>query len=455
MRVLGRAGAVCAATLAAVLATLLLVPARAQSEFVQGSGRAAASVIRFGPSTGRLSLAPQVGIALADYTGTVGRGESRVVDFAALDGSVREEIKAELPTVRVASTDPGAAKGQERTVGDAGAQEADAGVSRQWAAATDAPVGQSTYSLASLSIPGLIEARGLHAAAAAGVAKADATREARGETVVDSLSLLGGKVVLRGLRWDATQRTGEGAATEGSFTVGSVVIQGQGVAVPAGGDLAPLVGPINAALAPSGVVIDLPKATSEAGVARVSPLAVRIVDSTLGRQLLAPVLAGARPVRDPVARFIFERASEASGLVLVGDTVVGVASGAGRLDLEIGGTSAFTEGEAFESPFQFDFGSGDADGGFAFAGEDSTGFGALGEAGSTSALGEGGAEAGGSTAAGAPGAASATPARNTSTGGKRGGAAAAVGALGLLAALAVGAADYRAMRGARRIVPIP
>ena len=53
--------------------------AGAQEEFVPGSGRAKATIVRVGPSASQLSLAPSVGVALTDYTNTVGRGEALLV----------------------------------------------------------------------------------------------------------------------------------------------------------------------------------------------------------------------------------------------------------------------------------------------------------------------------------------------------------------------------------------
>jgi len=52
-------------------------------------------------------------------------------------------------------------------------------------------------------------------------------REAHAVTTIDRLDLLGGMVTLVDLRWEATQRSGEGERSDGGFTVGSVLLQGK------------------------------------------------------------------------------------------------------------------------------------------------------------------------------------------------------------------------------------
>ena len=133
---------------AAALATALLLtpgsPAASQEEFIKGSGRAEGRLIRVGPSAGRLSLAPVVGLTLADYLNTLGRGESRIADFAALDDSIPKELKDAIQPVRVESTDE---KSEEGTVvntpGTPPGSPAEVGGMRQSAAASDTPAGAS------------------------------------------------------------------------------------------------------------------------------------------------------------------------------------------------------------------------------------------------------------------------------------------------------------------------
>lgn len=480
-RTLRRAAAAGAAT--AVLAGLAVtaMPVAAEEPFVNGSGRADAKILRMGPSAGRLSLAPTIGLSLADYVGTLGRGESRTADFAALDGSVPEEFKAEMPTVRAESTDEDA--GTPRTASFAGTPPESpikAGGSSQSATATKDPKGSSSYTLGAYGVPGVFEVGSSTADASAAVVGGK-TREAVGVSRVSSIKLGGGVVTLNGLTWEAIQRTGEGAVTSADFRVDSVTFLGgtTGGLVPVplppstvpGGDLEALLPQINAALKPTGLIVAAPSKSTSGGLARVGPLAVQIADSDIGRSALGPILGAAQPLRDPITGALIEGSDgELSSAVLLADVALGVFSGAGRFDIEFGGASAFTEGQVFESPFgAFDFGSFTLPeaSNESFSLSDTTSTGSDASLGSTTFGSTGGAVgsiSGGGTAATPPAAApastglerqNATPVASARTiAGKRGGAAALIGLAGLLAALGMASMDYRRIRSNRRTIVV-
>src|SRR5881392_370365 len=105
-----RLGAI--AVLGAALAALVSGSAQGDTgSFVAGSGNAYAQFVRVGPTAARLSLAPTLGLSLADYAGTVGRGEATDADLAAI-GVAQPCLAAEIPSLRVTSTDKDASKGQ-------------------------------------------------------------------------------------------------------------------------------------------------------------------------------------------------------------------------------------------------------------------------------------------------------------------------------------------------------
>src|SRR3954451_17209623 len=87
----------------------------AENDFIAGSGNSYAQVLRVGPTAGRLSLAPVVGLSLADYLDTAGRGEASVADWAAI-GVSEAALPDNTPTVRVVSTQTGADKGKGQIV---------------------------------------------------------------------------------------------------------------------------------------------------------------------------------------------------------------------------------------------------------------------------------------------------------------------------------------------------
>ena len=482
-RTLRRAVAAGAATVAvAGLAVVGTPGAGAQEEFILGSGKADAKVLRMGPSAGRLSLAPTIGLSLADYLGTSARGEARTADYAALDGSIPPEMKERLPTVRAESTEEDA--GTPRTATFAGTppeSPIQVGAAQLSATAQRDPKGASSFELGAYGVPGVFEIAGSSAASHAAII-GNRTREAVGTSRISSIKLGGGAVTLNGVTWEAVQRTGEGATQKAEFRVDSVsMLQSGGtgplgiplppvpVTVP-GGDLGALLGQINAALKPTGLVVATPSTSTESGISRVGPLTVSIADSEIGRTALGPILGQLQPIRDPLTGALINANSEFSTAVLLADVAVGIFSGAGRNDIEFGGASAFTEGERFESPFgDFNFGS------FTLpdAGDDSFSLGAsdtdtsFGTSPSFSAdgstLGASGPSL--STGGGATGAvAGSTGGTNRETAvplaasrtieGRRGGIAALIGLLGLLAALGVAGMDYRQIRSNRRTIVV-
>src|SRR4051794_3564288 len=103
-----------AAVVCGVLLTAISTPWAAGStdEFISGSGNSYAQVLRVGPTEGKLSLAPILGVTLADYTDTVARAEAESADLAAI-GVASPCTDAKIPRLRVTSEDPGADKGKE------------------------------------------------------------------------------------------------------------------------------------------------------------------------------------------------------------------------------------------------------------------------------------------------------------------------------------------------------
>lgn len=326
-----------------------------EEEFVTGSGNAYAQVVRVGPTAARLSLAPIIGLSLADYVGTLGRGEVKAAEWAAL-GVARSELPDNTPALRVESTQKGSEKGTtEIVVGGTDVGGNGGGLMELHARATDAPLGESRYRLARFGIPGLIEVNEGEAHTTAGIIETakGRVRQSTSTVEVKSFDFGGGAVTLSGLRWWAVQRTGAEKKVEGSFTIQGASIGGVAIPLPGGGaELGSILGPINTALAPTGFAIRPPEIDTVADVARVSPLSIEIIDSPLGRQFVAPILEAMHPIREPLTDALIEGSEgEFSVAILVADIGVGIVSGSSQLHIEVGGANAFTEGQRFESPF--------------------------------------------------------------------------------------------------------
>ncbi|MEA3076186.1 MAG: hypothetical protein QOF60_1094 [Actinomycetota bacterium] len=440
----------------------------AAEDFVLGSGNAQAQLVRIGPAAGHLALAPTIGLSLADYLSTVGRGESRIFEWGALDGSVPADFKAKTPSVRSTSTDDGSDKGADAApIGTPAGAPFTAAAMQQHADSTKKPVGHSTFTLGAFSVPGAVEMSGGIAETTSGIVK-DGVRSSVATVRIGRLVLGGGAVTLTGLKWEAVQRTGSETVTTASFTVDGATAAGQTLAPPKPDQLATFFSTLNGALATAqtGLVIDPPATSTTGGLATVSPLGIRMVNSPIGNTAVAPIVGAAQPVREPVTGGLIANCAQCSSGVLVADVFAGVVTGGGRFDLEVGGANGYTEGTRYDVPFNFDFSSFSspalgatndfADSGFA---SDSSSYG-----GSTLSSGFSGggtaanpALAGTGTGGGvrSPGSLNAVTASKSSplVPGKKGGAAAAVGLAGLLGALALAGAEYRSIRMARRTIP--
>lgn len=344
-------------------------------EFITGSGKADARVVRLGPSAANLGLAPSSALALADFLGTQGRAEARAFEFAALEGTVEEDIEGGLhnfpgvpehlltetlyPDVKVTNADDDTVKREEHTP------------YVQEARATDDPFGEAVASIEGFEIPLIVKVSHGTARAFAGVEvrkAADGTerpvRVAGGVVDIERLVLASGEVELRDMRWTVTQITDRNddpdPEVSGSFRIGSGKVGSFNILGPvSGAQLDSVFSQINAVLsgpgsAPdTGFRVDAPKLEVLRGSARITPLAVRLVNSEVGKLVFGPVLSAAHPVRQQ----IFDRIVSGGGAsaVLVADVALGVFAGSGSLDVELGGAFGTTEGQFFENPFLLDF----------------------------------------------------------------------------------------------------
>jgi hypothetical protein len=381
-RYLGAAG-----LLGVLVFGLAATGAGAEDNFVTGSGRARANLFEILPRTGGLTIPVNLGRALTTYQGTAATASSTAVkppseppSQPAADcggappgaappgvgpagrGSAGSKAPStDVPfvsTLEVTSEDQGGKAGRQADLAATPPESPVQGaLQHQEVAASREPLGQASTTSGHLAFAGLAELTGGQAEARTGVVDGR-TRLARAVVTLKRLVLLDGLVVLENLRWEAVQRTGAGEAADGSFTVGRVSVSGLPLpATPAGGD--PLA-PVNQALAPTGLGLDPPRVDRSDGVARVSPLSLRLADSALGRQAVGPLVAALQPVRDPLVQGLLGVSCDFALAVTVADVAAGILSGSGGVSFDIGGVSATTEGVRYDNPL-----AGPIDDGFA------------------------------------------------------------------------------------------
>jgi hypothetical protein len=436
--------------LVAVATTAVLSPADAADDFVAGSGQVTTRFLKIGPTAGRLSFAPSIGVVTAQYNGSGGQAESKMVDYAAIESSAPKELVEAAPSVRVDTGDEGAEQG---TTKSSPGLPADSPIKAsgitQSARAGEEPSSDAGFVFGEFEpIPGVLEMSGGRATSHSAVVDG-ATREAVGHIEVGHLALGGGQVSLDGLTWDVVQRTGKVKAASGTFGIKGFTIAGKSFAPPATPEqLAQAFTQMNAALQPLGIRLDPPTASTDGGVASITPLGIHLEASVAGKAIGPPLLAGIQPIRDPLQQQLTQANEQAGALLTLADVAIGAFTGRGGLDVQFGGGQAFTEGERFANPFgSFELGAGPVTLG---GGTGDFGDVSLGGAPSTAAD-DGGSATAGTDGAKDAGRAELAGARREK--GSTGGPAAVVGGLGLLAVLSMAGADWWRLRHEPRRIP--
>ena len=194
------------------------LPARAAGGFVPGSGSALGTAIKVGPQTGGLTIAVTFGQSLADFQGEVARASARAIDLGVLEtaltapgcnGAPATFKSSDFPQpLNVDSREPDASKG--KTAQQGGAPDSSpiiVSAGRQQVDADPSPRSHAITTTAAFGIPGLFEVGGGRTEVSSRIIDG-ATREAVTTADFSSISLAGGMVQLKGLHWEAVQRTG-------------------------------------------------------------------------------------------------------------------------------------------------------------------------------------------------------------------------------------------------------
>lgn len=439
------------------------------SSWVPGEAKGIAQALAVAPTTAGLGYNIILGTSVADYQVQEAQAESKTFDGGAVvlaatstqcDGSAPPITQSQLPQAAVAETTNGAQTASDTINAQyANGQIPQAALGSELAKVTTQPSATAITRSADIDIPGALQILGIESSAFAQQVVGQ-FREATTTTDIGEL-VLAGVVDLKGLHFQDTQETGPtGQVTKqaASFSLSSATIGGQPQSV-AADQLSTLFTALNTALEGTGFHISLPTTTTlDDGQLNLNPLSIGIDNSALGQQLVGPVLGQVQPLRDQLDQILLTQISCKLGTPLtVADIGLGVLSGGGNLDLQLGNLQSVSDGTSYSNPFGTCL---------LGCGSVSLGQGTSPDLGSTD-LGS----AGGLGTAATPGSAgtSATPATHalgkvtktvecmsTSLAGHFGcsnGDAVPVGIIGLAAVLGVGAADYVRLRRYRRVIP--
>jgi hypothetical protein len=337
----------------------------ADSDFVAGSGSAAASVIQLGPKASGLALTQLLGESLSGYIGTAAQASSQTLDMGLLgtlltaahcDGSPSFLKPDQIPTAtHVDSRDPSADQGKARAyAGTPNGTPVLVQAGREQAWAYKDPRGKATTTLALASLPGVINAQGGVAQTETGIVDG-ATRMAKASVELGDMDLFGGLIKLSHLQWSAVQQTGKDPKAQGTFSIGSATIGG--VPLPTSTPGATLAA-LNQVTSQIGVTFQSPAMTQANGVVTIGPLVMQMQSSPTEQKVISPALVALQPARQAVITALTRITCYIQTVVTVADVSVGPLTGSGSFDLGFGGAAATTEGQHFDNPFAGGLGGG-------------------------------------------------------------------------------------------------
>lgn len=346
--------------------------ARSDTGFINGSGAARGTTLRFAPHTGGLTYAIATGDSLASYQGTEGRSQAQALDLGIF-GLI-------LTTVSACGHEPPLKPDQVPGPVQANSSHGAPGATHSLAGGGLGAIGTETVaahpdsssadaSAASLDIPGVLTV-------GAAVSHAETRlvpgvrREAHADASIASVSLAGGAIQLLGLHWEVTQHTGDKPVHQGVFHIDQIRTGGQNVPaglldnVPSPADQAvQSLDQANTLLEHFGMHLTPPVTRTLAdGTVEVGALRISMGGSTQLSQTLGGALADAQPARDAIVAMLKGDPQNcndprvglgplANAGLLVADIAYGGLTGTGGLDVELGGVHASTEGIAYRNPF--------------------------------------------------------------------------------------------------------
>lgn len=329
-------------------------PAQDAPAFANGRGSAVAQVARWAPGVGSLQIGITSGQSIAQIQNNLAQAQAQSLDLGLIGTSLTTEqcngdaapfTPEQLPHPTQVDNRSGDSTASEDQFGGAGST---IGAGHQAASASTTPTADASVSGVQTGLGPLATISNGRSATRSGVVGGKA-REAEATVSVDLD--IAGVVQLHDAQWRAFHRTGDSPSTAGTFDVASATIGN----LPYPTDqAAPLQDAINAALAPSGVAIEMPHMehlTSPNELVRVTPLRIIMKDSPAGKTVVGPGLNLTRAQRSQLFDAIVGVYCKLASELLVGDVTLSVLSGTGFMIVDVGGAEASTADPINGNPF--------------------------------------------------------------------------------------------------------
>lgn len=331
-----------------------------------------AAVVGVAPSTGGIYLTSTIGEARTAYDQTESQATSAAVDLGGLGYVLAStslcgqsySLSKQPQPLTADSTDGASDKTAQAqlypgvtTPQGTGVEHVSVSPDPEQATASTSPIAQS--------VPGLVDVEGV---AQSDVHYLQGQAQQADASVSEDVSLLGGKVTIAGLKWNASQQRGTSApGSTATFSYASISITGLAplpISIPGTVPFDSAVKTVNDVLATVGISITPPAQTVDPGTGGISmsPLHVRFSGSALDDDLASPAVGPLTQLTNLVNGQVTYGGdctdlknllgALTSGPETVLDLVVSGFSGSGGVDLYFGGASADTiAAPDFSDPF--------------------------------------------------------------------------------------------------------
>jgi len=292
------------------LSAALAAPVAAQDTFIPGTGNSSASIARLTLRSSGLGIGVGLGQTRSRFAGAQGNAEADSVDMGLFNTLSKAPIACgtalgslfppgSMPEGLAVSSGGGPAELSSASVGAGTPVQ----LGSQYAAAAPNSKGDATVDGAKIDLQGIVSAVGGMASSSAKLTPGT-QRTASAESGMGSLTLAGGAVVLEGMHWTATHRTGTEADSNAGFTVGSIRINGQYYPTSGADELQSALDQANSALTATGLSLHAPQVSkSDTGIS-ITPLRLTISTTKEMRHVLGPALEGIQPIRSQLLTFV-------------------------------------------------------------------------------------------------------------------------------------------------------
>ncbi len=322
--------------------------------FVVGEATASADTVSLKLALGNANIGFTMGRGIAHYQESSATADARAIDLEALpvlfgeagacEGKIPFLPNAALPPETSVESEQAGSEGTHRT--QAFFPELQKGQSTIPAGFQDAKATKAPYSWAATETPtqdlGIFKVWNARTQVTSQMV--DNVREAVATTTADAIWFLGGALVVYNPKWEATARSGAVEQVSGSFTMSSAKLFGvprsstQGMA-----DLKWFGDTLSQLLGFLGARFDVPKLVVDGKSVEMTPLVFSLVDIPLGKVLIGPLVDLFRTSIEDYYQKLRDSGCTGQSSAQLVRLIEGIASGNGSIKLSVGGVSAKTD----------------------------------------------------------------------------------------------------------------